>query len=565
MERITVINHDSRGIATGKAYVVKRENPETVHRFVEDTGKKNEEERFSAALKKVLALTREMAAADPIFTAHMEIIQDETLWELTVSGIHNENKCAELSLKDAGDQLCAMFENIGDPYLRERASDIRDVVNRIMLALKGETVNPFAGIRQKVIVVADELFPSDTIQMDFSRVCGLITRRGATTSHVSIIARNRGIPALTGLGDDILKLRDGNLLILDGEKGEIIVNPDEITLDKYQEKAKTTERQKSLYQNIKDLEAVTSDGFPIELMANVSGADDVAPALNKGASGIGLFRSEFLFMQYSEDFPDEEAQFAEYKKAAEICGNHPLIIRTLDIGGDKSLPCFSPGKEDNPFLGWRAIRISLSETAMFKVQLRAILRASAFGNIQIMFPMIISMEEWREARLWVDACKNELQNEGLAFKEDIELGVMVETPAAVMIAEDLAAEADFLSIGTNDLTQYTLAVDRLNPRVSGLFDPLHPAVVRSIGMVVKAADLQGKPAGICGESAGNPDVVKLLLGLGLKKLSMAPVQIPEIKYLIRNTSMTEARQVAQEIVKKNTIREIRNLLGIESS
>lgn len=563
MERITVINHDSRGIATGNAFVVKRENPETVRRFVENAGKKNEEERFSAALKKALALTREMAAADPIFTAHMEIIQDETLWELTVSGIHNENKCAEWSLKDTGDQLCAMFENIGDPYLRERASDIRDVVNRIMLALIGETFNPFAGIHQKVIVVADELYPSDTSLMDFSKVLGLITRGGATTSHVSIIARNRGIPALTGLGDDILKLREGDLLILDGEKGEIIVNPDEITLEKYREKAKTTERRKELFHNIKDLEAITSDGFPIELMANVSGADDVALALNQGASGIGLFRSEFLFMQYSEDFPDEEAQFAEYKKAAEICGNHPLIIRTLDIGGDKCLPYFSTGKEENPFLGWRAIRISLSEIAMFKAQLRAILRASASGNIRIMFPMIISMEEWREARFWVEACKNELLNERVAFNKDIELGVMIETPAAVMIAEDLAAEVDFLSIGTNDLTQYTLAVDRLNPRVSSLFNPLHPAMVRSIRAVVKAADLYGIPAAICGEIAGNPDVFRLLLGLGVKKLSMASVQIPEIKYLVRNSSMAEARQVAQAIVKKNTSWEIRNLLRIE--
>jgi phosphotransferase system enzyme I (PtsI) len=561
MERIIVTNHDSRGIATGKAFVVKRENPETVRRFVENAGKKNEEERFSAALKKTLALTREMAAADPIFTAHVEIIQDETLWELTVSGIHSENKCAEWSLKDAGDQLCAMFENIGDPYLRERVTDVRDVVNRIMLALKGETFNPFTGIHQKVIVVADELYPSDTSLMDFSKVLGLITRRGATTSHVSIIARNRGIPALTGLGDDILKLRDGDLLILDGEKGEIIVNPDEITLEKYREKAKTTERRKELFHNIKDLEAITSDGFPIDLMANVSGADDVALALNHGAAGIGLFRSEFLFMQYSEDFPDEEAQFTEYKKAAEICGNHPLIIRTLDIGGDKSLPYFSPGKEENPFLGWRAIRISLSETAIFKAQLRAILRAAAFGNIQIMFPLIISMEEWREARSWVEACKNELRSERVVFNEDVELGVMVETPAAVMIADDLASEVAFLSIGTNDLTQYTLAVDRLNPRVSALFNPLHPAMIRSIQAVVKAADLHGIPAGICGELAGDPDVVKLLLGLGLKKLSMAPVQIPEIKYLIRNTSMSEARKLTAEIVGKNTIGEIRSLLA----
>lgn len=563
MQKISVINHDSKGIAIGKVFLLKKEWADSVEQLIPDHGKKAEEERFKAALNEATLQTVKMAAADPIFAAHFEIMQDETLRDQVISGIRIGNKCAEWSLREAGDELCAAFEEIEDAYLKERAADVRDVVNRILHVLKGEIRNPFENLENNTIVVAGELFPSDTARMDFSKVKGLITGKGGTTGHVCIIARNRGIPALTGLGDDILKLHDGDRVIIDGDNGEIIVNPDESTLVLYSKRTETNIRLKMELQGLKEIPAITTDGHRIDLMANASGVGEVALAMDQGAAGIGLFRTEFLFLQSKDSFPDEETQFREYKNAAEICGNNPLIIRTLDIGGDKSLPYFSPGFEENPFLGWRAIRISLSVTEVFRIQLRALLRASAFGNIKIMFPMIISLEEWSQAKSWVEKCKNELRNENLPFNEAIELGVMVETPAAVMMAGELAGETGFMSLGTNDLTQYTLAVDRLNSRVQALYNPLHPAVIRSIRMVADASAACGKPVGICGELAGNPKALKLLLGLGLSKLSISPADIPEIKYLIRKTSMDEARKLAGQIAGASNIHDIRTLLGME--
>ena len=559
MHKITVNQPGSGGIAIAEAFVINRISPEVSFGHISDAEKREEEERFETALKRVADQIETLAVSNPLFRAHLDILQDAMLYNLVVSKINGENKNAGWSLKEAEEEICSLFSEIEDEYLRERSLDIKDVAGRIMDALQGVSHNPFADIGREVIVVADELFPSDTILMDYSLIRGWITRYGGSTSHVSIIARNKGIPSLAGVGEVTDLLPHGTLVILDPEKGEILIDPDEATVEIYRGKATAESREKARLHTMRNLEAITADGFPIDIWANASGVEEITFALENGARGIGLYRSEFLFMKSLDGFPGEETQFAEYRKAAELCGSLPLIVRTLDIGGDKNLPYYRMEPESNPFLGFRAIRISLSERENFKIQLRSLLRASAFGNLKIMFPMIISLEEWEAAEALVEECKEELRKDGLAFNDHTGIGIMIETPAAVMMAGELAARADFLSIGTNDLTQYTLAVDRLNLRVAHLYDPLHPAVIRSIRSVVEAATLHHTPVGICGELAGNREALKLLLGLGLSELSVSPALIPEIKSKVRETNLHEVRSMAEETTRLGRVTEIRSM------
>ncbi len=552
MQRVSVKTSASKGIAFGEVYMVKRNQPEASRRLIEEKEKPDETDRFVSAIEEASLEVGKLADRNAIFAAHREMLEDPALKESVLLKITAENKNAEWALAETEDEFGRLFAEIDDEYLKERAADIRDVCSRIMDRMKGTTGNLFEKIDREVIVVAEDLLPSDTALMDFSKVRGLVTRLGGQTSHVCIIARNKGIPAIVGLGDGMPAFQPGDFVILDGLDNQIIINPEKKIARKYRNKAFLYFQKRTSILKEAGLPATTTDGKKILVMGNAGSVDEVEKTMQYGADGIGLFRSEQLFMQSKGGFPDEEPQFAEYRKALEACKGKSIIIRTLDIGGDKSLPYYLEEKEENPFLGWRGIRFCLDRKDVFKTQLRALLRASAFGNLKIMFPMIISVEEFREAKSLLENSKEELRSENIDFNENIETGVMIETPAAVMIAEDLAREADFFSIGTNDLIQYTLAVDRLNEKVSQLYNPFHPAILRSIKKVADAATKHGKPVGICGEMAGNQQTAIFLLGTGLSSLSISAGGIPEIKQMISSFSYKGSQELAAEVCRKST-------------
>ena len=454
--------------------------------------------------------------------------------------------------------LVARFELLEDPYLRERATDIRDICGRIMANLKGVSLNIFENIREESIIIARDLTPSDTTVMDFTKVKGFITQLGGVTGHTCIIARNLGLPAAVGQSGILEEVAHDEYIIFDGEVGEVIVAPCDETISAYRAKiAENAERAQAL-KAMADLPAVTTDGHKVKIFANVGSIADAKAAKENGAGGVGLFRTEFLYME-GADFPTEDAQFEIYKECAEIFGEAPIIIRTLDIGGDKSLPYYTFPAEENPFLGWRAIRMCLERQDVFKAQLRALLRASAFGNVHIMYPMIISVEEYRLANALLEECKAELAAQGVAFNASIPTGIMIETPASVILAEDFAREVDFFSIGTNDLTQYILAVDRGNDKISAMYDSFHPAVLRTIKQVIDAGAKHGKLVGMCGELAADKKATQLLLGMGLLKFSISPADVPAIKAEIRASSFAQAAEYAGEVLAKSTVKEITSI------
>ena len=489
--------------------------------------------RFHAALERAKAELSALAEGEAVFAAHLEMAGDPMLAGLVEGRIAEKHLSAEQALGEACEEVCGMFAALDDDYLRGRTDDVRDVCARIGRILSGETAHdPFAGLAPGTIVVADELAPSDTAQMDFGRVAGLVTAHGSVTSHVAIIARNKGIAALVGVAGCMRQVRTGDRLIIDGERGELIVDPDPATGRKYAARLESLRQDAFRCAADAQAPAVTPAGRRITVLGNAASVDEVRRALDAGAEGIGLFRSEFLYMQ-GPALPDEETQFAAYRAAAELCGARPLTVRTLDIGGDKALPYMHFEPEENPFLGWRAIRVSLAMPELFRTQLRALLRASAFGNVRVMFPMVASVGEFRAAKAVVEACMAELDAEGTAYDRSMALGVMIETPAAVFIAGELAAEAQFFSIGTNDLTQYVMAADRGNPRVAYLCDPFDPAVQRSIGMVLDAAHRAGIEAGMCGELAADPRATQRLVALGLGEFSVGPPAIAPLKHRIR--------------------------------
>lgn len=560
MKKLSVNMVGSGGIAAGRLHVVEKHRKSISPKLIANEEKEAEVSRFFGAFCTSENQLSDLAQSSEIFAAHLEILRDPVLSESVVDKIECENKNAEYALEETGNELSLLFESVDDEYIRARAVDVSDVCLRILQQLQGEDENPFAGLNEDVIVVADELLPSDTALMDFSRVRGLITRLGGVTSHVCIIARSKGIPAIVGLGDCFSDLSGANYGIIDGEKNEIILDPDTETIEFYQDKLRSQQKQKEQANHSLPLETRTNDGYSIALYANAGSVEEVASAISCGACGIGLFRSEFLFMLGRNRFPDEECQFRVYRDATLACKGRSITIRTLDIGGDKSLPYFPIHGEDNPFLGWRALRISLERKDIFRIQLRALLRASAFGALKIMFPMIISVEEFMDAKALVEKCKEELREEGKSFNEKIEIGMMIETPAAVFMAEDLAREADFFSIGTNDLVQYILAVDRLNEKVSRLYNPFHPAVLRSIKMVTQAASKQAKPVGICGELAGDSQAVMLLIGLGLTSLSMSAGSLSEISEQVSFISYKHAKAKAVEVCRAGTSEQVNALL-----
>ena len=520
-----------------------------------------EQSRFDAAVAAAEGELEKLAAANEIFAAHLELAADPMLMENVAEKIA-EGMTAADAVHAASGELAALFAQIDDEYLRARADDVRDVCRRILRQLVPSETDPFAAIPDGSILAADELAPSDTARIDFSRVRGVVTRCGSATSHLAILARNRNLPAVVGLGDDFDRLDDGTIVVLDGSAGELLIAPDEHTAAEYRRRMEEAEARSAAADAYASQPVTTRDGRVLAVLANAGSVDEVERAIRSGADGIGLFRSEFLYMQRQDGFPDEQVQTAAYARAAELCGGRPLVIRTLDIGGDKSLPYYRFPEEENPFLGWRAIRVSLELRDMFRTQLRAILRASARGGVRVMFPMIVSLAELRDALALLEECKEELRRQEVPFDDRIPVGVMIETPAAVFMADELAAEVDFFSIGTNDLTQYVLAVDRGNRRIAAMYDTLHPAVVRAMRLTVDAAHRHGCEVGICGEFAGCAAHAERLVGLGFDELSVAPPSVPAVKERIRGLETPQAELTARRAVEAATASEVHELIGV---
>jgi phosphotransferase system enzyme I (PtsI) len=554
MKAIRVEKTASRGIVMGKAYIVKKPDITINPIAILEPDIPKEIKRYEDAVSYAVKELEILAMNNSIFQAHLEMAKDITLYEGVTTKIKYELFNAEAALDSTANEFIMIFETMEDEYMRERAADIKDIRTRLLCALKGINLSSLQNITEKVILVADDLAPSDTAVLNLDYILGFITKEGGVTSHVSIMAKGLGLPALVGVNSIMNEVTNGDFLIMDAKSGNIIINPDEKTIKEYQGLQEEYERKQNELAKESNLPAVTLDGRSVHLCANVGSIYDIKQAIKHGIDGVGLFRSEFLYME-NNHFPTEEEQFKAYQEAAILVGKE-LTIRTLDIGGDKSLSYYEFEKEENPFLGWRAIRISLELKDMFKTQLRAILRASAFGTIRIMFPMIISMEELRTAKEILNECKLELTEESIAFDTNIQVGMMMETPASVLCAEDFAKEVDFFSIGTNDLTQYMLAVDRGNKKIANMYNSFHPAVLKSIKHIIKAGHNNNIKVGMCGEFACDERAIPVLLGLGLDEFSMSAMEIANVKHNIRNLSYESTKFLADKICNYSTIDEI---------
>lgn len=529
------------GIAIGRLSIynkkenqVKREKITDVEaeitRFTD--AKETAKEQLKGFYEKAVKEVGEVNAA--IFEVHQMMLDDLDYVESITNMIRTQEVNAEFAVASTGDNFSQMFAAMDDDYMKERAADVKDISNRVISILQNAENGSMIG-EEPVILLADDLAPSETVQLDKSKVLSFVTRHGSTNSHTVILARTMNIPALIGIdfSDDV----NGKMGIVDGYTGTLYIEPDEETMKKYKAKKAEDENKKRLLLELKGKENVTLDGKKINLYANIGGVADVANALSNDAGGIGLFRSEFLYLE-SEDYPTEEAQFAAYKTVAENMAGKKVIIRTLDIGADKQVDYFHMEKEENPAMGYRAIRICLDRPEIFKTQLRAIYRASYYGTISIMFPMIISVKEVKRIKEIVAEVKAELTAEGIPFK-DCELGIMIETPAAVMISDLLAEEVDFFSIGTNDLTQYTLAIDRQNPKLDSFYDSHHEAILRMLQMVVDNGHKHGCWVGICGELGADTTLTSTFLKMGFDELSVSPSMILRVREEIRNTKVEE--------------------------
>lgn len=529
------------GIAIGRLSIynkkenqVKREKITDVEaeitRFTD--AKETAKEQLKGFYEKAVKEVGEVNAA--IFEVHQMMLDDLDYVESITNMIRTQEVNAEFAVASTGDNFSKMFAAMDDDYMKERAADVKDISNRVISILQNAENGSVTG-EKPVILLADDLAPSETVQLDKSKVLSFVTRHGSTNSHTAILARTMNIPALIGI--DFSEDVNGKMGIVDGYTGTLYIEPDEETMKKYEAKKAEDENKKRLLLELKGKENVTLDGKKINLYANIGGVADVANALSNDAGGIGLFRSEFLYLE-SEDYPTEEAQFAAYKTVAENMAGKKVIIRTLDIGADKQVDYFHMEKEENPAMGYRAIRICLDRPEIFKTQLRAIYRASYYGTISIMFPMIISVKEVKRIKEIVAEVKAELTTEGIPFK-DCELGIMIETPAAVMISDLLAEEVDFFSIGTNDLTQYTLAIDRQNPKLDSFYDSHHEAILRMLQMVVDNGHKHGCWVGICGELGADTTLTSTFLKMGFDELSVSPAMILRVREEIRNTKVEE--------------------------
>lgn len=526
------------GVAIGKIQFYKR-NEITIKRTrVEDV--EAEVERFQNAKAKTLELLKglyEKALEDVgeanamIFEAHQLMLEDPDYVESIENIIRTQDVNAEYAIGATADNFAAIFEAMDDAYMQGRAADVRDVSERLLQALSSQNETVMV-MDEPVIIAADDLVPSETVQLDKEKVLSFVTMYGSANSHTAILARTMNIPAVIGLGEALKEEYDGKAAIVDGVDGKVYIDPDEETMASMQKKQKKDQEEKELLNQLKGKENVTKSGQKVNVYANIGNLADVGAVLKNDAGGIGLFRSEFLYLE-SDTYPTEEQQFAVYKKVAETMAGKKVIIRTLDIGADKQVDYFKLDKEDNPALGYRAIRICLTRPEIFKTQLRALYRASAYGQISIMFPMIISVAEVKKIKEIVEEVKAELRTEGAAFREDVELGIMIETPAAVMVSRELAKEVDFFSVGTNDLTQYTLAIDRQNQKLEDFYDSHHPAVLAMIRMAAESAHAEGKWIGICGELGADVTLTETFLKMGIDELSVAPGMVLKVRQKIR--------------------------------
>ena len=535
------------GVAIGKISVYNKEQQQIERYHVENV--EEEIERFEKAKEEAMSQLKglyEKALAEVgeanamIFEVHQMMLEDLDYNESITNMISTQKVNSEYAVGVTADNFAQIFSSMDDDYMKERAADVKDISERLVTVLSGNngSGNDFS---EPVIILADDLAPSETVQLDKDKVLAFVTRQGSSNSHTAILARTMNIPALIGVDVDVDTKYNGVKAVVDGFTGEFIIEPDAQTEQKKEERRQEELEKKALLQQMKGQENVTLDGQTINLYANIGNVEDVASVLQNDAGGIGLFRSEFLYLE-SNDYPTEEEQFAKYRQVVETMHGKKVIIRTLDIGADKQVDYFNMDKEENPALGYRAIRICLDRKEIFRTQLRALFRASAFGKLSIMFPMIISVNEVKQIKAIVEEVKAELREQGIAYSDDVELGIMIETPASVMISDQLAKEVDFFSIGTNDLTQYTLAIDRQNPKLDPIYDPHHPAVLRMIKTVVDNAHANGIWAGICGELGADLELTETFLAMGLDELSVSPSLILGLRKAIRSTDVSKVRE-----------------------
>ncbi len=504
---------------------------------------------------KAIALEKLGEEEAQVFDAHKLILEDPELIGQVKMKIENENKDAATAIMEVTDFFVMMFEGMEDEVFKGRASDIKDVRKRFVANVLGRKIPELSTISEEVVIVAEDLTPSETSQLNKEVTLGFVTNIGGRTSHSAIMARSLEIPAVVGTGNVVEEAEDGDIILLDGLDGNVILNPTDAEIQEYQAKADKFEEEKKLWQEYKDKPTVSKDGHHTELVANIGTPNDLEGVINNGAEGVGLYRTEFLYMD-SNELPSEEVQFTAYKKVLETMGEKPVVVRTLDIGGDKELSYLKFPEEMNPFLGYRAIRLCLDRDDIFRVQLRALLRASVFGNLKIMFPMIATLQEFRDAKAILLEEKERLIAEGIEVSDDIEIGIMVEIPSTAMMADTFAKEVDFFSIGTNDLIQYTMACDRMSEKISYLYQPYNPAILRMVRNVVNAANAEGKWAGMCGEMASDPIAIPLLLGIGLHEFSMSATAVLPSRLQIANLSKSEIEKAIDEVLNLSTADEV---------
>ena len=557
----------SPGIALGKALVLEHSEINIERKTIENV--EAEVEKLQASIEKSrleLEQVKERAKVElgeheaEIFEAHLLVLADPELVDQTIAKIRDEKVNAEFALNEIKDMFVSIFESMDNEYMRERAADIKDVTNRVLRHILGIKVVDLSALSEEVILIAHDLTPSDTATMNKKMVLGFLTDIGGRTSHTAIMARTLEIAAIVGLNDMTQKVNDGDFIVFNGDTGEVIVNPSEETIVEYRTlKARYDEEKEELKQLI-GKSSITLDGRHVELAGNIGSPNDVEGLIKNDAEGVGLYRTEFLYMDKEDGFPTEEEQYEAYKAVLEGMNGKPIVIRTLDIGGDKELPYFKMDEEMNPFLGYRAIRLCLDRTDIFKTQLRALYRASVHGKLRIMFPMISSLEELLAAKEVIKEVLEQMDAEGIEYSKDVEVGMMIEIPAAAVISDILAKHVDFFSIGTNDLIQYTCAVDRMNQKISHLYNQFNPAVLRLIKMVIDNAHKEGKWVGMCGESAGDQRMIPILLGMGLDEFSMSPISILPARKLINSLKYEEMKNIANEVVNMGTADEIKNYI-----
>ena len=558
----------SPGICIGQAYLVDREGVDVVEKYnIPSEGIRNEVNRFRSAVKKAEDELTEVIDDLPedlyrhlsILESHLALFKDKMLYGRTIEAIEGEGINAEWALKKVSTHAKEMFRNIADPYLQGRVDDIVQVSERIMMNLVGaESIN-IGNIDKRVVLVAKDLTPADTSRIQLEKIKGFVTDRGGKTSHTSIIARTLELPSVMGLGNVSALIKNDDIIIVDGTEGIVIIDPSDDTLVAYEEKKLRYEVRRANVKRRSKIPATTTDGVTLKLMGNIELAEEIVSVMDYGGEGIGLFRTEFQYLSRSH-FPTEEELYEQYREVAELIFPEPVVIRTLDINGDKALIYAMENDEENPALGLRAIRFCLQRPDVFMTQLRAILRAAAYGNVRLMFPMISGLEEVLETKKLLKEAVAQLEAEGVPYSENFEIGIMIEVPSAVIMAERLAQEVDFFSIGTNDLTQYTLAIDRGNQKVAHLYNSLHPAVLRMIQQVVEVGKANDVRVCICGEMASEPANMPVLLGLELDELSMTPQSLPAVKEMIRGLSFSESKKFAAKVMEATSVAEVTSMM-----